>query len=558
MPLRSATNKFGDKEKVFAKMLGYPWWPAFITPDEYIPKNVLKARKKSTPYCVIFIPDGDFYWCNDKAVKEYKPGTAKDTSKLDAKAIARLKDVKYLKKRLTTVPKKPATFPEAIVASEKLAFNDFIKIFQEGDDEDDEDEEDEEVEEDAEEEDEVQEDEVEEPEVPVKKSAPTKSRNRSDTKLRRSSRSQDVEDEAEDGDVEDQYQEEIPKNKRKRGSVVQASTNGKKRKLTDADDTEEPATESHKKPKLENSSDEDTASAAGAAAASIKSGKAPVNDEEKQHQLYLCRIKLQRTLIQRDLVQSPPTADELLLVRLILYRLVNFPVDKELLKKTKLYKVMRYIIKNRDLEYADSFKLHELCKEILEKWDPFIQQILYEKEHSNSGKSSNANARLLSVKNGGSGFNDDSEVSGIEQSLPEIDQSKDEESEPSEKKDGEKPQGDEVKGANGVEVKDELKSSHDTQSNHIGSESLLQKNVELPTIKAEGVTGEANSKEETKESESTAAAIKSESKDDRPESQSESVATKETTAPSESTKEAQSVPDITNKAEAAVNAIVNP
>ena len=375
MPLRSATNKFGDKEKVFAKMLGYPWWPAFITPDEYIPKNVLKARKKSTPYCVIFIPDGDFYWCNDKAVKEYKPGTAKDTSKLDAKAIARLKDVKYLKKRLTTVPKKPATFPEAIVASEKLAFNDFIKIFQEGDD--DEDEEDEEVQEDAEEDEEVQEDEVEEPEVPVKKSAPTKSRNRSDTKLRRSSRSQDVEDEGEDGDVEDQYQEEIPKNKRKRGSVVQASTNGKKRKLTDANDTEEPATESHKKPKLENSSDEDTASAAGAAAASIKSGKAPVNDEEKQHQLYLCRIKLQRTLIQRDLVQSPPTADELLLVRLILYRLVNFPVDKELLKKTKLYKVMRYIIKNRDLEYADSFKLHELCKEILEKWDPFIQQILY-------------------------------------------------------------------------------------------------------------------------------------------------------------------------------------
>ena len=168
----------------------------------------------------------------------------------------------------------------------------------------------------------------------------------------------------------------------------------------------------------------------------------------------------------------------------------------------------------------------------------------------------------MSVKNGGSGFNDDSEVSGIEQSLPEIDQSKDEESEPSEKKDGEKPQGDEVKGANGVEVKDvskeELKSSQDTQSNHIGSEPLLEKNVELPIIKAEGVTGETNSKEETKESEGTADAIKNESKDGTTESQSESVATKETTAPSESTKEAHSVLDETNKAAAAVNAIVNP
>ena len=598
MPPRSSSNQFDDKQKVFAKMPGYPWWPAFITPEEYVPKHVQRAQKKSTPYCVIFIPDGDFYWCTEKGLKEYKlENTSKDLSKLDAKTIAKLKDVKYLKRRLTTIPKKPATFPEAITASEKLDFDDFITIFQEDFEDDDGEEEEEEKEEEEEEEAQVDDDiaeegeeEEEKPTVSVKKSAPLKSRNRSEAKPRRSSRTQNVDidvdavdDEGEDGDVEDQYQEEIPKNKRKRGSVVQASTNGKKRTLTDAAVTDKVDSEPNKKPKMENSSDEDTANAAGAAAASIKSGKAPVNDEEKQHQLYLCRIKLQRTLIQRDLNKSPPTADELLLVRLILYRLVNFPVDKELLKKTKLYKVMRYILKNPDLEYSESFKLHELCKEILEKWEPFIQQILYEKEHSNSDKSSNSSSRLLSVKNGGSGFNDDSEVSGIEQSLPEIDQSKDEESEVVEKRSGSgetktessvstekkevpdvslKNDGGEEKdteskkqnGNNshkGDDVKEEIKTDinlHENQNSQATgdkTESATESEIKESKIKTETVTdnGDGVNEDQTKELESTVDTAKAESKDDsvKTGSQSESAATKETTAPAELIAEQKSV-----------------
>lgn len=572
MPPKSASSPFDDKQKVFAKMPGYPWWPAFITPEEYVPKQVQRAKKKGTPYCVIFIPDGDFYWSTEKGLKEFKlENSAKDLKKLDPKTISRLKDVKYLRKRLTSIPKKQASFPEAIAASENLAFDDFITIFQEEGDEaeeEKEEDEDEEVEE---------EDEVEELDETVKKAAPLKSRNRSETKGRRSSRTQDIEDEGEDGDVEDQYQEEIPKNKKKRGSVVQASTNGKKRKLTDSTAKKEPEAESNKKPRLENSSDEDTANAAGAAAASIKSGKAPVNDEEKQHQLYLCRIKLQRTLIQRDIEKTPPTADELLLVRLILYRLVNFPVDKELLKKTKLYKVMRYILKNPDLEYSDSFKLHELCKEILEKWDPYIQQILYEKEQSNE-KNTNSNSRLLSVKNGGSGFNDDSEVSGIEQSLPEIEQSKDEGPESVEKKVDERESA-KKKTESDVPVKKEIEdaSQETNKENAVNGvevekgDSELQANLDdkqtsqLDGVKPENVTenivvtGEANNKDEAKETEITVDTINTGSKDDsvKTGSQSESVATKETTAPTESVTEAHSVSNDVDQAAAAVSALAN-
>ncbi|KAI5969818.1 hypothetical protein CANMA_001108 [Candida margitis] len=552
MPPKSASHDFKDKQKVFAKMSGYPWWPAFITPTEYVPKHVQKAKKKGTPYCVIFIPDGDFHWSSEKGLKEFKPGNnAKELTKLDSKTIARMKDVKFLRRRLSRSPKKPATFPEAIAASDDLAFDDFITIFQEDGDEDDDEEEDDEedkakedkAKEHTKEEEEQDEgpEEFEESEQPAKKSAPLKSRNRAESRRRRSSRTQEVEDEGEDGDVEDQYQEEIPKNKRKRGSVSQAnniSTNGKKRKSTDAAVKAEPDAESNKKPKLENSSDEDTANAAGAAAASIKSSKVPVSDEEKQHQLYLCRIKLQRTLIQRDLDKSPPTANELSVVRLILYRLVNFPVDKELLKKTKLYKVMRCIIKNPDLEYSESFKLHELCREILTKWDPYIQQILYEKDKLNNDKNANPNSRLLSVKNGGSGFNDDSEVSGIEQSLPEIEQSKDEETESvdkktdetistdqkvdedvsAEKKDnaselaekegnGKSQEAQKVEPANGSESKKQEAEQVDLQSER-------NKQLDSGAIKTENTSeaGEAINEDETKESESAVDGAETESK----------------------------------------------
>ena len=66
-------------------------------------------------------------------------------------------------------------------------------------------------------------------------------------------------------------------------------------------------------------------------------------------------MKLQKTLIQRNQATTPkdttglkpPTADELLTARLILHRLQDFPITAELLRKSKLHKVLRCIIKDQ-------------------------------------------------------------------------------------------------------------------------------------------------------------------------------------------------------------------
>ena len=52
---------------------------------------------------------------------------------------------------------------------------------------------------------------------------------------------------------------------------------------------------------------------------------------------------------------KPPTADELLTARLILHRLQDFPITAELLRKSKLHKVLRCIIKDQTLKYPESF-----------------------------------------------------------------------------------------------------------------------------------------------------------------------------------------------------------
>ena len=97
-------------------------------------------------------------------------------------------------------------------------------------------------------------------------------------------------------------------------------------------------------------------------------------------------MKLQKTLIQRNQATTPkdttglkpPTADELLTARLILHRLQDFPITAELLRKSKLHKVLRCIIKDPTLKYPESFKLHDRCQEVLDVWKEPIEQLKLE------------------------------------------------------------------------------------------------------------------------------------------------------------------------------------
>ncbi|KAI5963046.1 uncharacterized protein KGF55_002838 [Candida pseudojiufengensis] len=415
----TSSGPYKDKEKVYSKMASYPWWPGFITPEEYIPKQVKKSKKKNTPYCVIFIPDGDFYWATEKGLKKFKDGPPPTTTNTSSKKsnknnkvnnnsnnLEDFKDLKFLKKRLR--PKTSnADISEANVAAENLNFDEFIKIFQSGDDDN-------------------ELDAVNEP--PAGEAPVEEENNEEEEKGEEDGNEQDGEnDENDDKEEDTKLTSRATRSRRQSPSKTTTST-----KATPTQSKRKSPTNIEKiskKPKLEEieskSVDEETAQPA-------------TKEEDKYQQLYFCRIKLQRSLIQRTSPtdsstkkESSPTADELSMARLILHRLTNFPVTKELLKSTKIHKVLKAIIKDPTLELPESFKLHERSREILQSWDPIIRDLLSEKgdsndsngqENNNNGKTEK-NSKLLSIKNnnGANGANDESEFSGVEQSLHDID-----------------------------------------------------------------------------------------------------------------------------------------
>lgn len=100
---------------MLAKMHGFPAWPSFVMPDSMIPDQVLKVKKKTTNFCVIFIPDGDYYWMNEKSLE--------------------LLTEEKLNKKLGKVPKgrpkpkvggKTLHVNDALLASKNLTFDSFM------------------------------------------------------------------------------------------------------------------------------------------------------------------------------------------------------------------------------------------------------------------------------------------------------------------------------------------------------------------------------------------------------------------------------------------------
>lgn len=344
-------------------MLGFPAWPSFIMPSEMIPKPILKVQKKSTTFCVIFIPDGDYNWMTEKQLE------ALSKDKIDT--------------RLSKVPKgklkkqkggRTKNINDALKAARDLSFDDFMDLLErrrngEEDEDDDDDEEEEEEEEEQDQGEEVPQEDSEQEEQPEDKHAVKDESNGNQAESLKDDKSKQEEASEADGEDEDE-EEEIRASKRTRNS------NGS-RKVAKTAKIFNQKFNGDTKIKDENETNGKKPTATSKA----------LTEEEKQHQLWLCRIKLQRSLIQRNQPVTPtntkqyppPTVDELSVARLILHRLVEFPVSVELLKKTKIHKVLKCIIRDEDLEYPDSFKLHEKCEELLTKWNSLIEALKLEK-----------------------------------------------------------------------------------------------------------------------------------------------------------------------------------
>ncbi|WLF81681.1 hypothetical protein PVL30_005480 [Lodderomyces elongisporus] len=512
-----SNNKgYKPKQLVLSKMSGYPAWPSFITPEEAIPKSVFKARKNKSAYCVMFIPDGDFYWMTEKNIKLLSQEQIdKEVAKIDPKIRKNMKNLKFLRQRRSIPNRKGSSIQDAYAASSGLDFDTFIEIFRDDEIE----EEEEEVEEEEEEADDVVDDkeEKEEPkqeeyglkdyaadvkqvskldvESPSDHEVKPKTKGKG-MRVKKPSNGKEIEDEAEYGDVEDTSEElassRDSRRQRRESRQLSASTakkskqtatatgagagasagaaaataktpppsNGIKRKVEST-----PEGQIMKKSRADSSGEEEVSiakgkgaianDASGAGTTSInsssvsssssttKNSKHPTSEAERYQQLHLCRYKLQKSLIQRHqekdsdgkIIPNPPSADELSVARLILYRLSDFPMTKDLLKRSKIHKVLKCIIKDPELEYAKNFQLHERSKELLDQWHGMIEEINYEKrleqEKATSSKDSNQEqssndtnnngekSHLSVIKNGVHGP-DESEVSGMEQSIQEL------------------------------------------------------------------------------------------------------------------------------------------
>lgn len=383
-PKKIKKAQFEPRDLVLAKMHGFPAWPSFVMPEDMVPDAIMKAKKKTTNYCVIFIPDGDFYWMNDKNLEPLSE------EKLDKK----LEKIPNKNKPKKKAGGRTLQVTDALLATKGLDFDEFMERLDKDRIQGDEDEEEAEGYEDEEE---------------------------YDVDGTSKSKKPDVDEEVEDEDAaaegvpmeeeDDTLSGRNSRSKRKRS----ISSNGKRKTLKASNTTPTASsqaeyTNGHNKTKL--------------------GGSPKLTEEEKQHQLWLCRIKLQRSLIQRNQPVTPtnpkqfppPTANELLVARLILHRLVEFPVNLELLKKTKIHKVLKCILRDKDLEYPDSFKLHEKCEELLAKWNPLIEDLKVEKLKDPSGQnlnhSSSTASALTDVRNNESRLSslapDESEISALE------------------------------------------------------------------------------------------------------------------------------------------------
>lgn len=388
MPPKSSTPKFQPKDMVLAKMTGFPAWPSFVMPQDMISDAIMKAKKKTTNTCVIFIPDGDFNWMNEKSLEILTP------EKLKAKISKLPKD------KLKPKPRKNGTrtnnVADALVAADGLKFQDFmdeLAINSDAKESKDED---------------VQDDEDIEDEM-ADSIVGLDADDKPSTKRKKRVAAVMSEDEDDDSHLaavgSETEKTDITGNVNGNGN---GNNNPERNKMPPEVKKQKPEPASSNKSVAAQTNEKNKPSKKENGTASPKA----MSEKDKQHHFWLCRVKLQRSLIQRNQSATPkdpklfppPTVDELLVARLILNRLDLYPVNVDLLRETKIHKVLKCILKDEDLAFPESFRLHEKCEELLMKWKEPMEQLKNEKqaksetrERTSNGENDPASDNSLSV-----------------------------------------------------------------------------------------------------------------------------------------------------------------
>lgn len=361
------TTKIKPRDLVLAKMPSYPPWPSFLMPKEMIPDGIVGQKRKSDT-CVIFIPEGDYIWLDGKELKPL-------TEELLAKTISSTKNAGKTKKLLTALKLAQGlrfdTFMSYLERREVGYKGDLQSFLEEEVNDGIFDEEDNEQKEAF-----LENGEANEQLTEVETA---------DDELDEKGERSDL-DVTNDGSI--YTTKSRPKGRGTTRNGVKIKTgelNGDSIKLEVDKTSDDEITRKRKNSDINGNKRFKTVSpgpisesnGTGAKMEDSSKGK-NLSEDQKLQQLWLCRIKLQKSLIQR-VNDSSPTIDELLISRLILHKLADFPVDLNLLKTTKIHKVLKCILKDPEFELNESFRLHDKCNELLDKWATLIDTIKREK-----------------------------------------------------------------------------------------------------------------------------------------------------------------------------------
>ncbi len=383
----STDDEFPSGAIVLAKIKGYPSWPAMILPESYVPKNVL-AQKPKTSYKKLkqktkknrrkskvsksngsdndsdeetrnrvwpirFLADSSYGWPSKKEMKFL--------SKNDAEEY--LEKNRYAKEDLLNAYREVLNPP---------SLDDFAPQYENNDDE---------MESENEYDDEIEsEDEYDEPEI--------KEKYNKQKKHIKSEYYEDEEEEEEEEKVQVKGRKSLkqkstesskrdkttnitssPLNKRKLEKGDRQTGSAKKQKIKPSTITKSESNNNRIKEEHHHSNSSSNSSS-NSGSDSQSSNPKYNRIKRRIKEVWFIRHKLQKGLLQPP---TFPNEEELEKINLVFIRLENIKdMEFDVIKDTKINKVLKAIVKTPNLEFKESFKYHERSLKLLRAWNPVI------------------------------------------------------------------------------------------------------------------------------------------------------------------------------------------
>ncbi|CEP10981.1 hypothetical protein [Parasitella parasitica] len=367
-------------DTVFAKLKGYPWWPARIENDKEIPPYILKQKGKTKGllYTVFFYGSRDYGFFGPDCIRPF-----------DRESVERdLKDKKFKTKDLETAVHQ-ALDPSLLKAEEEAE----AAAEEEDEDEDEAEEEGEEESGKAADDDDVEaaaKPKKRERKKPAPNTAATDKKKKAPTPKKRAGQKRIVEDEDEDEDGEDAASSTSPlpafsSSQQKKSKVSTKKSPSEKNKRARLADPESAPENDRKKRRKSLSTEQEEDHVKRETSTASRKSEEPNNHNavghiEKQEDLdafkktpeykkiYHIRHKLQKLVYEKKAGEIQK--DDFVRVSQVIKEIEDSQMTYDLLRYTKIGKVVKFAC---SYDYGeDEHKINQRCQQLMKNWKSLI------------------------------------------------------------------------------------------------------------------------------------------------------------------------------------------